>query len=250
MRSIHFIVLVLITVACSQDKVAEVIGHSHEDIAYVTAMPATENKNIINKCAYDNDTESLGLGLVAVPPAFELFSDSLLTNTYLMWNMYSSDAPPKPVCSKYYKPDYGIMQFVCLEKAEKYYKVLAGYDQVFFLPVAEDYEFVTWQDYILTSFGVRRNTDLDSEWKDQPLRKLPNASSEELDIPEGLEMFCAMEMKGEWLKVKYDCFYNTETELEEGAPCHEYIDKCANTVTGWLKWRDNNKVLIDVMTML
>ncbi|NEM96119.1 hypothetical protein [Pontibacter burrus] len=242
-----FLAIVFAITACSQPDQNSNSETETGRLATVSSKKASsaQVKSIVaSNCEYDNLTKTLGIGLVSVPAAFELFSDSLLTSSYMQWDMYSSDVPPKPVCSKYYSPEYGIVQFVCLAKTTKYYKVLSGYDQVFYLPVEDGYEFTTWYDYILSSFGVRRNTDLGDEWKNQPLRKLPDLSSGELKIPEGLEMFCAMEVKGDWLKVKYDCFYNTETPIEEGLPCHQYIDKCNDTVTGWLKWKDGNNVLM------
>jgi hypothetical protein len=58
-----------------------------------------------------------------------------------------------------------------------------------------------------------------------------------------------LEVKGEWVKVTYDCFYNDENNAFEGEPCHTYIDKCQNPVVGWLKWKQDNKILIDIFLM-
>jgi hypothetical protein len=77
----------------------------------------------------------------------------------------------------------------------------------------------------------------------------PSDGSKVLTIPQGFEMFCPMEIRGDWVKVRYDCFYNDENNPHEGEPCHNFIDECKDPVTGWLKWRNENKILIDIFLM-
>ena len=81
------------------------------------------------------------------------------------------------------------------------------------------------------------------------LRKLPTDSADAISLPPGHEMFCPMEVQGDWLKVQYDCFYNDEDNKYEGQPCHNYIGKCTEALTGWLRWRKDNKLLVDIFLM-
>ncbi|GAA4310615.1 hypothetical protein [Nibribacter koreensis] len=202
-------------------------------------------------CQDENETPTLGIGLVSAPAIFELFHDSLLTKRYVRWNTDSSETPSNVVCSKFYFPDYSIFHFVCLQETSRYYKVLANADQVKYFPKTKDYRFETWEEYILNSFGIRRKTgDLAStNTYKQEVKQAPNKSSKSIEIPKGHEMFCPQEVTGDWVKVTYDCFYNKERNPYEGEPCHTFIQKCKEPVTGWLKWREGNQVLIDILLM-
>jgi hypothetical protein len=202
-----------------------------------------QNEQLTN-CSYDNPVSSLGQGLVIASQNIELFSDSLLTDIYLKWNIDSSNPPSRQVCSKYFKPDYHIMHFVCISKTDKYFKVIINFDQIKYIPNIKSYTFKSWGDYILQSYGIRRLIDnaTGDISERQSLRKSPKANSEFITIPEGQELFCPIEIKDDWVKVKYDCFYNQNDNPHDGEPCHDYIEKCNNPVTSWLKWRQDNKV--------
>lgn len=203
------------------------------------------------KCSYDNEVASLGLGLVIAPSKFDIYNDSLLTDKLASRDMYSDDDTLVDICPKFFEPDYGIMHFVCTGQTEKAYKVLINYSQLKYLPKKKEYKFQSWEQYITTSMGIRRLTaDQEEVYQStEPLRKEPQDGSDTLSIPEGYELFCPMEVKGDWVKVKYDCFYNLEENKYEGQPCHNYITKCKNPVTGWLRWRRSNKVLIEILLM-
>jgi hypothetical protein len=71
------------------------------------------------------------------------------------------------VCSKFHKPDYGIMHFVCLEKTSRSFSVLTGFSEYKYISGAHAHQFKTWDKYILESFGVTRKAA-----REQPLRFL------------------------------------------------------------------------------
>ncbi|MGX7688179.1 hypothetical protein ACWA1C_13530 [Flectobacillus roseus] len=203
-----------------------------------------------NNLQYSNDVSTLGIGLIIPPSQFDVFNDSLLTDKLTSKDMYSEDGSNSTISSLFYKPDYGIMHFICVAQTAKAYKVLVNNSQLKYLPKINSYEFKTWDQYILESFGIRRLTS----YTDEPTPKLllrqdPNDNAKTLTIPNELEMFCPIEVKGDWVKVKYDCFYNEDNNPHEGMPCQTYIDKCKNPLTGWLKWRQDNKLLIDIFLM-
>ena len=231
----------------SCDKTGQTVNNHPKDSSK-EIIPNT-TKQLLHKenPSYENYSKTLGIGLIIVPEEFELFNDSLLTYRYMKWNMYSSENSPKPIFPKYYKPDYGILHFICLESTSKYHKILINESKIKYSPTTNLYQFITWDKYILQSFGIRRNNQGNHE--KEPLRNSSYAKSEIVLIPEGYEMFCPIEVKGDWVKVKYDCFYNEESNLHEGEPCSSFIEKCKNPVTGWLKWRENNMVLIDIFLM-
>lgn len=125
------------------------------------------------------------------------------------------------------------------------YKVLINFSDTKYLP--DTYKFMTWNEYILSSFGIRRSiNDRGKIIYDQPLRINPYENSDTLAIPAGHELFCPMELKDDWLKVAYDCFYNSSDNPHEGEPCNNYIEECDKPLIGWIKWKSENRVLIDV----
>ena len=200
-------------------------------------------------CGFDNQVSSLGIGLVIAPPKFDVYDDSLLAVKYGSWDMYENSDEIK-FCSKFFKPDYGIMHFVCIGKTNKAYKILVNYSDIKYLPKTKDYNFKTWNEYLLQSYGIRRlTTETDGISVNFPLRILPNENADTLIIPKGYEMFCPMEIKGDWVQVKYDCFYNEDNNPHETEPCHNFIDNCKNSLTGWLRWRQENNLLIDIFLM-
>jgi hypothetical protein len=214
-----------------------------------STQPISNKIDQIKNCSYDNQVSSLGIGLIIAPQKFEIYNDSLLSNKIASWDMYEDESKIN-ICSKFFKPDYGIMHFVCIAKSEKAYKVLVNFSDVKYLPKTKKYEFKTWDEYISQSYGIRRllneNGDVSKKYT---LRIKPEDNSDTLAIPNGLELFCPMKIEGDWIKVRYDCFYNEENNSYEGEPCHNYINKCKNPLTGWLRWRKENHLLIDIFLM-
>lgn len=241
---IIFILVFLFSCGQKSKKTTEI----KDSIAAVADISKIQNKSFENKnCGYENEVSSLGIGLVIVPSKFDIYSDSLLTVKYASWNMYR-DEDKINICSKFFKPDYGIMHFVCIEKTEKAYKVLINYSEFKYLPRTTNYNLKTWEEYIMQSFGIRR-LSVDNVSVGSKIRIEPNDKADTLTIPKGHEMFCPMEIKGDWVKVKYDCFYNDENNPNEGEPCHNFIYKCENPLTGWLRWREQKRLLIDIFLM-
>ena len=206
------------------------------------------------QCQYENPTSELGIGLVEYnshnrrTPVFDVFNDPKLTDKFCSWNIYDESKPP-PFCAKYHKPDYGIAQVVVLDSLDQAYKVLVNKQDVKYVPNNVNYVFWSWENYLTGSYGIRRRIEIE-RFKKQPLRQQPNNSAEVVILPnERFELFCVMEVRGDWVKVKYDCFYNALQNPHEGMPCSTYIDECTNPVTGWLKWRIDNEITVDIFLM-
>jgi hypothetical protein len=250
MKTTFQILLILIVfISCSPEKTSKKIN-TFQDKTSPTENTEKSIENIETR-PYDNDVSDLGIGIVIAPEKLEIYSDSLLKNKFLDFSMYS-ESPEKlqNLFSKFFKPDYGIMHFICLEETKVAYKVLVNYSDIKFLPKTKKYQFLDWKEYILQSYGVRRlKKGIDDILENLPLRIEPNNLSDTISLPKGLEMFCPIELKGDWVKVKYDCFYNKKDNENEGKPCHEYIDKCEEPLIGWLRWKKENKLCIAVFLM-
>jgi hypothetical protein len=203
----------------------------------VTTTKSPETIQVTQQCAYENEMSDLGVGLIIALSNFEVFNDSLLTDRFAEIKMYENEVAG--ICPLFFETDYGIMHFVCIGETENAYKVLTGTTDLKYIPKTKTSDVRTWDDYILQSYGIGRKTG-------SALCQEPLDNSQTISVPGGYEIFCAMEVKGNWLKVKYDCFCNIENNPHEGEPCHAFINECDKPLTGWLKWRDQNKLLIEI----
>lgn len=193
-------------------------------------------------CLYDNPVSTLGVGLIIAPDTFSIFNDLGLKQRYAKIDMKRRAV--QDVCPKFFQPENQVMHFVCTEVTDKAYRVLINESDTKF--ISRKYKFQTWEEYILTSYAVRRIA-LDTGASYHHLKLEPNLQAASLQLPaHGLEMLCPLEVKGDWLKVKHDCFYDRYTHEYEGQPCREYVDKCENAMTGWVPWRQGNILLIDI----
>lgn len=209
---------------------------------------------IYSQCEYSNPTSELGIGIVEYDkynhqtPVFKVYNDPELTKKFCSWNIYD-ESKSAPFCAKYHKPDYGIVQVVVLDSLTNSYKVLVNKDEVKYVPKTINYVFWSWEEYLTQSHGIRRKIE-NEQFKNQPILQLPDESSEKIELPNDcFELFCVIDVKGDWIKVKYDCFYNQDQNPNEGMPCSEYIDECENSTIGWLKWRIGNEVVVDIFLM-
>jgi hypothetical protein len=216
----------------------------------ITIIPDSSRllvKASANKCTIDNEVASLGIGLVIAPKSFTLYDDSSLAGKPLSVDMNEQADSLANICSMVFDPEYGLMHFACIGQTENAYQVLINRSETRYIPKRQN-QFQTWEQYLLHSFGVRRKTGATDD-NEKPLtnvRKAPSDTAAIVPLPTGHEMFCAMQVQGDWLQVKYDCFYNDEDSKYEGQPCHDFIGKCADSQTGWLRWRQDNKLLIDI----
>src|SRR5688572_28344381 len=97
-----------------------------------TEVPKAKSIAIEKDCSLNNPVFTLGKGLIMVnggddsentTSTIEIYNDSLLQDKYISWNYYEKK-PAKPVCSKYFKPDYGILHFVYLKETAKTFQIL------------------------------------------------------------------------------------------------------------------------------
>jgi hypothetical protein len=215
----------------------------------LSKIQKNETPNPIQNCDYGTATSSLGIGMVLPPDKIEIYNDSLLKDNYFVWQVSKDYNPPKPACTLYYKPDYGFVHFVCLDTSATYFKVLINYDEIKYLPRSGDYTFESWEEYVFNSFGgIKRRSDKKTSY--QPLRKSPEDNADTITIKNSDATFCPMEMRGDWINVKYDCYQNIEDVPGEPRHCQEHIGKCGNTSTGWIRWKKGNQILIEIYLML
>jgi hypothetical protein len=252
MKPFLITVVIVALISCVNNKQENSEQSKTKNVAAVkdtSNLAKHHNQQQLFKCKYENEVSSLGIGLVKAPRKLAVYNDSLLTGKPITIDMQAiADDTLTSICTKYYYPEYEIMYFVCTGKTEKAYQVLVNYSEIRYLPKTKGYVFQTWDEHLLAAMGITRNTNDAGELL-QPtalLRKEPKDNADTLAIPPGAEMFCAMKVQGDWVQVKYDCFYNQNPNPHEGYPCHSFINKCKDTLAGWLRWRKDNKVLIGI----
>lgn len=113
-----------------------------------------------------------------------------------------------------------IIALMCVAQDEQYYQVKFE-DEVtgFIQRNSKQVVFQTWEEHVLDVFSV------DFDIKDNPLRKDPSEGASTLDFDQD-EFYHPNQIKGEWLQVKWG---------SEG-----------NWNYGWIKWKEKNKLLIDL----
>ena len=207
---------------------------------------AQEEKTEAFKVKYENKTDYLGIGLLKLNyhkyPRVDVFMDPELT---LRYDELRDGGANMEIYPKFYELDYGIYDFVCLEITEAYYKIEAGASGIKYVKASEAWTFTSWQDLIERSFGVSRK----AAWRGtNPLRSEKSEDSPEVPFePKRFDQFCVIRLEGDWIKVKYDCLYGTdEFDAFGGQPCANYIDKCEEGKTGWIRWRYGSDLLIQI----
>jgi hypothetical protein len=175
----------------------------------------------------------LGIGFVAVTNPYEfedmyhskqIFIDETLTKKFKI----DSNNNIYPF---FYKLDYGLYHFLCLEKNESYYKVLINDSAIAFIPNDSNFIFTTWNKILITA-SIGRLTS------DNPIRETVNNTSDTLTTPckyDNFKILDFAEKQGEyWIKVSFS------------TGCEDYPSKYSNWKYGWIKWRTKNELLIRI----
>jgi len=134
----------------------------------------------------------------------------------------------------FHKPDYGLYHFICLEKTVEYYKILINKTEIGFIPNDSNYYFKTWDGLLLNSTVVRnnRNNQIKLEWTENSQTILNECSSERLDVRD------VIEKNGEyWISISFS------------PTCEVYLTENTEMKNGWIKWRTNEKLLIEILLL-
>jgi hypothetical protein len=188
---------------------------------------------VLNSFGQNQSPKELGIGfaIASNPYEFEDLSTpkNLLKNKALTENWDSSKVFPF-----FLKPDYGLYHFICLEKTNDYYKILVNDTKIGYLPNDSNYYFKTW-DAILLQSTVERLT------KDNPIRKESNSAGEIIINQckfDRLTVQDVIQKDGEfWLQI----YFSPE--------CEDYPDKNSKVEYGWIKWKMDDKLLVNILLL-
>lgn len=188
---------------------------------------------ILNSFGQNRQPIELGIGFaIATDPfAFEdlsipgnLFSDKELSQKWVSDKVFPF----------FFKPDYGLYHFICLEKTKNYYKILVNDKEIAYLSYDTNWYFETWDAILLNSTVERLTTNnpILKEWNDNSETIKNNCELDRLNVES------IIQKNGEyWLKI----YFSTE--------CENYPDKNSNVKHGWIKWRTNDKLLVNILLL-
>lgn len=196
-----------------------------------------------SNCPYSGYVNNLGIGIVEVivaePENFMLFNDSLLTQPFLQWNTTNENVPTPNVaaCPLYFKPDYGILHYICLRNLQNTYEVMINADQVKYIAKGKKCVFYNWNDYLNSLFRVKPKA-VNAPLFADTLKQVNTIKIDNINAT-----FCVDAVYGSWLKLQLDC----DTEAgEEALPCSDMLKICGSN-TAWLRWRKDNELLIEAI---
>lgn len=139
----------------------------------------------------------------------------------------------------YYKPDYGLFHFVCLDSTTDCYHILYNDSSDGYVS-KRDYHFITWDSLILNSTGVYRLANINVN---NPLREKPNSNSDLISYNCKFDDLAAVDLKRVgntyWVKVVY--FKDCKGE----DPFYTYPD-LSIFPSAWIMWRINEQLLIEL----
>jgi hypothetical protein len=118
--------------------------------------------------------------------------------------------------------------FRCKSKTTDWFELIVNNEKGTALWVKQSQliEFLTWEEYLKSMFVVSRIKD-----EKQKIRKSPNDTSDEIEY-DGGDCFQIKRLKDDWIEVftPDDCDIKfTKTKIG----------------SGWIKWRQGNKLLVD-----
>jgi hypothetical protein len=154
----------------------------------------------------------------------EFFDD----NNY--WNIRDLDKQKQWLNPEVLWLEYNSFIFRCKSLADDWVEIIVNNEtgKNLWLKKSEVAKFSNWETYLQGMFGVARLSD-----QNQKIRKQPSDSSEEIKYSGG-DCFQVKSMNGDWIEI-YTAEYCDES----------YTDSKTKIKSGWIKWRQGNKLLIE-----
>lgn len=236
--------ILIVLVSCKQTVEKEKI----KSINSIT----TENKEVRRKdfitVKLDLAQTDLGLGLVSInfddktvlhffsspndkepKRTIQFFNDQTINS----WNIRNLDKQKEWLKPEVLWLDYSSFVFRCLKVKDNWLKIMVNNEngETLWLKKSELTIVQDWENYLKEMFGVERLAD-----QQQKIRSLPIDNSEEI-IYQGNDCFQVKSMKGDWIEI-FTADYCDES----------YTNSKTKIKSGWIKWRQGNKLLIDYFT--
>ena len=150
----------------------------------------------------------------------EFFNDESIKG----WNIKNLESHKEWLKPESMWLDYGQFRFRCKTKKEGSFEVYITESQTMWILDQDITQFMNWEEYLQTMFSVER-TDKTT----QKIYSKPFIKSEIIESKN--DCFRVKQMKGEWI------------EVETAEHC-----KTQKNISGWIRWKDGNKILINYYT--
>jgi len=127
-----------------------------------------------------------------------------------------------------FAPDYFLLVVRVTNVDNKYFYVIVNERGNLIKKVSKNNKnliFENWQEHLFKSV-----TAVDFDINENPLLKEPDEKAAKIEINYEKYVFIPIELKGDWLKVRW--LENGEEGGEEGY--------------GWIKWKDKNKLMVEL----
>lgn len=215
--------------------------------AVTTQIDGTQNKDFETNKVETVETD-LGIGLVSIKfddkttlhfystpndqvpkRTIQFFNDRAINS----WNIRDLDKHRAWLNPEVLSLDYSQFVFRCLTIEDYWLKVMVNNEtgESLWLKKNELTTFSDWEGYLKGMFGVARLPN-----QQQKIKSLPTEHSEEI-IYQGQDCFQVKSMKGDWIEI-FTADYCDET----------YTDSKTKIKSGWIKWRQGNRLLIEYFT--
>jgi len=199
---------------------------------------------IFTICTFNSWAQSsLGVGLVSIDfndktvlsfytdttdkkptKTVEFFNDKSIDS----WNIRNLNTQKQWLNPEVLWLDYNSFVFRCKMQTNGWYAVIVNNqtNKVYWLKKSKWTTFLSWEKFLKEMFSVERLSK-------QKIRNLPNEDSKEIKHT-GEDCFQVRSMKGEWIEI-----FTTDLCDDEDTKSKTKIK------SGWIKWRDGNKLLIN-----
>ncbi|MEW5675956.1 hypothetical protein ABGT15_06545 [Flavobacterium enshiense] len=224
----YFSISILLMVGC-KEKISETdeISERHAKKADSTIIENKEKEVTVSAALdtleYQNDEyfNQLGVGLVQftnVEAKIQLYADKNMQKSIIN-NVLGADVMPF-----FYKPDYGILFFSCAEVNKDCFKIFLKNNEVAYLKKEKHMKYFSWNDFLkneivgLSAKDTEANLYADVVNGDQ-IDNSRFSSDDEIDI---------IDVKDNWLQI------NNATVKK----------------TYWMKWSEEEKLLVDIYLLM
>lgn len=131
---------------------------------------------------------------------------------------------PQPCTIFAYYPEYYILFLEGYQQKDGIYKVCLNNDTISFNHIDGVTFFETWEEHVKSSFIITS--------KENPLMKIPADFSTIIDLNYNEFSFTVVKVDKDWIYVVCD------------SDCEGCDD--GKTVSGWVRWRENNNLLVEL----
>jgi hypothetical protein len=154
----------------------------------------------------------------------EFFNDKSIDS----WNIRNLNTHKQWLSPEVLWLDYNSFVFRCKMQASGWYAVIANNQtgKVYWLKKSKWTKFLSWEKFLKEMFSVERLLK-------QKIRSLPNEDAKEIKYS-GEDCFQVRSMKGDWIEIFTTDFCDDEDTKSK-----------TKIKSGWIKWREGNKLLIN-----